>query len=172
VVFILFYYMVILKTLPVYFLKVQGNSFLLILSVSQGWGVLKLTYKSILLSSSLEDNFVQGYPLLFNTFLGFYKNYYFFLKLKGMGFKVIPHSKGVILKLGYSHKVLLLKTRDVCFFYLTRRSFQIKGRSGFYLKSLVYSLIQLRKTTAYKKKGIFLKGSVVKLKLTSKKSKF
>jgi ribosomal protein L6P/L9E len=105
-------------------------------------------------------------------FLGFYKNYFYFLKLKGMGFKLIGHPKGVIFKLGYSHKLLVLKISDVCFFYLTKQLFQIKGRSGFFLKNLISSLIQLRKTTVYKKKGVFLKGSIIQLKLTSKKSKF
>jgi ribosomal protein L6P/L9E len=104
--------------------------------------------------------------------LGFYKNYFYFLKLKGMGFRVLGHSKGLVFKLGCSHKILFLKKIDTVFFYLARLIFIIKSRCILTLKNILSTILTFKKRNSYKKKGIFYKGVVIKVKLTSKKSKF
>jgi ribosomal protein L6P/L9E len=148
----------------------MGNSYLLTLSISRGWGILKLSQMQM--RNSFQDCSVLRYSLLFNIFLGFHKNYYYYLKLKGMGFKTAGNSLGVNFKLGYSHKLILLRIRDICFFIMTKQLLRIVGKNSSFLDNLIASIVKLRKTTVYKKKGIFLKGSISKLKLTSKKSKF
>jgi ribosomal protein L6P/L9E len=89
-----------------------------------------------------------------------------------MGIKMLCCENGVVFKLGFSHKLLLLKLLDSKFFFITRKSLMVRGRNGSLLRDLVSGLAQLRTTAVYKKKGVFLRGSIGQLKLTSKKSKF
>ena len=162
------------NSLPLYFLKYKHNSFLLILSISRGWGICKCLTTSIVLDSSLS-HFVFSKAhryFLYNMCVGFYKNYFYFLKLKGMGFRVLGHSKGLIFKLGCSHKLLFLKKIDIVFFYLARLIFTIKGRCVLTLKNILSTILSFKKKNSYKRKGIFYKGVITKVKLTSKKSKF
>ena len=166
--------MCLFNNLPTYFLKHKHNSFLFILSISRGWGIFKCLTTSIVLDNSLSHFlFSKAHRyFLYNLCLGFYKNYFYFLKLKGMGFRVLGHFKGLVFKLGYSHKILFLKKIDIVFFYLARLSFIIKGRCILALKNILSSILNFKKKNSYKKKGIFYKGVVIKVKLTSKKSKF
>ena len=162
------------SNVPLYFLKHKHNSFLLLLSISRGWGICKCLPTSIVLDNSLS-HFVFSKThtyFLYNMCLGFYKNYFYFLKLKGMGFRVLGHSKGLIFKLGCSHKFLFLKKTDIVFFYLARLIFSIKSRCILALKNILNTILNFKKRNSYKKKGIFYKGVVIKVKLTSKKSKF
>ena len=89
-----------------------------------------------------------------------------------MGFKILGHSLGFILKLGFSHRVFLVRQLDISFIYLSRRAIKLEGRSLSIIKDSFFRFIRLKTKSVYKKKGIFLKGSVLKLKITSKKSKF
>lgn len=162
------------QELSIHVCKSKKNSFLIIISISRGWGITKIINNSLLLSSSLTKVFLPKSYLQFfsNMYLGFYKNYFYFLKLKGMGFKIIGYSKGLIFKFGYSHKLLFLKKQDIVFFYLGKQLLLIKSRCILLLKKNLVSLMKLKKRSSYKKKGIFYKGSILKVKLTSKKSKF
>ena len=107
-----------------------------------------------------------------NLFLGFYRNYVYFLKLKGMGFKMLWHFGGIILKLGFSHRVLFIRQKEVLFTYLNRHLLKVEGRSLLFIKTILFKFMRVRIKSVYKKKGVFLKGSLVKFKVTSKKSKF
>jgi len=89
-----------------------------------------------------------------------------------MGFKFIVVKNIIILKLGYSHRILFLSEVDTQVLYLNKYLIKIDCRSIFQLKKIVHSFLRARKKNAYKKKGIFIKGSILKLKLSSKKSKF
>jgi len=40
------------------------------------------------------------------------------------------------------------------------------------IKNLIFNLQKLRAINAYKKKGLIIKGSIIKIKQSSKKSKF
>jgi len=49
-------------------------------------------------------------------FFSFYKNYFHFVKLKGMGFKIIMINKKVLLfKLGYSHRIIVQLSSNLKF---------------------------------------------------------
>ena len=89
-----------------------------------------------------------------------------------MGFRVLGHRRGLIFKLGCSHKFLFLKKIDIVFFYLARLLFTIKGRCILTLKNILSTILSFKKKNSYKRKGVFYKGVVTKVKLTSKKSKF
>lgn len=109
------------------------------------------------------------FSLLFNFFLGFYKNYSQYLKLKGVGFKAVVINLGLLIKLGYSHRVLYLFVKDLKFFYINKQLLQIEGRCVYKLKNLFYKFQTIRKSNVYKKKGIFLKGVILKMKVSNKK---
>lgn len=165
--------MFIAKELVAYRIKKKKNYFLLVLSISQGWGLTKIRNRlssaesfRLLFFSNVQTCF------LFNVFLGFFRNYFYFLELKGMGFKMICHPLGIILKLGFSHRAFLIRREELVFVLLNRHSLRIEGRSLTLLKNSLFRFMALKKKSVYKKKGIFLKGSTLKFKVTSKKSKF
>ena len=135
------------SNLPLYFLKHKHNSFLFILSISRGWGISKCLTTSIVLDNSLSQSILSKAHkyFLYNMCLGFYKNYFYFLKLKGMGFRVLGHRKGLIFKLGCSHKLLFLKKIDIVFFYLARLIFTIKGRCVLTLKNILSTILSFKK---------------------------
>ena len=148
----------------------------LILSVSKGWGLINLKYKVGLIKNTELHLFpVQNKSSinwLKSILFGFQKGYFQYIHLKGMGFKFIVIKNIIILKLGYSHRILCLSRKDTQVLYLNKYLIKIDCRSIFQLKKIVHSFLKIRKNNAYKKKGIFIKGSIVKLKLSSKKSKF
>lgn len=166
--------MFISKELVVYSLKKKRNCFLLFLSLSQGWGINKVysglipgnTRFKLVIFSKVKWAFIS------NLFLGFFRNYFYFLKLKGMGFKMLSHTIGIILKLGCSHRLLFIRQKEIALTYLSRHLLKIEGRSLTLLKTILFQLMKLRIRSVYKKKGIFLKGSILRFKVTSKKSKF
>ena len=153
------------KTIIAYLLKKQQNNYLLFISNNNGWGVLKLSFTSLNYFKSFESN-------LLNIFLGYLKPIFVFLKIKGMGFKSIYFKKGLIFKLGFRHRIVLVMPYDICLIYLTKHKLQIAGRLYSNLVNLEYSISNLRKKNSYKKKGIFRKGIIVVLKLTRKKSQY
>ena len=106
--------------------------------------------------------------------LGLYKNYFHWIQLNGMGFKglVIRNKKLLVLKLGFSHKIIFKEKLGIAVTYKQRRLFKLVGRDDYIIKSIVYSFKNLQKANAYKKKGVYLKGSILGFKISSKKAKF
>jgi ribosomal protein L6P/L9E len=164
--------MFIPKELTVYSIKKKKNYFLLYLSISQGWGITKIQHNTFI--EYFRFTFFSNVHSCFfsNLFLGFFRTYFYFLKLKGMGFKMIWHLQGIILKLGYSHRVLFIRQKEITFTYLNRHLLKIEGRSLSLIKSSLFRFMLMKLKSVYKKKGIFLKGSILNIKITSKKSKF
>ena len=80
-----------------------------------------------------------------------------------MGFRVLGHRKGLVFKLGYSHKILFLKKMDIVFFYLARLSFIIKSRCILTLKNILSTILHLKKEILIKKREFFIKGWLSKL---------
>ena len=105
------------KTIIAYLLKKQQNNYLLFISNNNGWGVLKLSFTSLNYFKSFESN-------LLNIFLGYLKPIFVFLKIKGMGFKSIYFKKGLIFKLGFRHRIVLVMPYDICLIYLTKHKLQ------------------------------------------------
>jgi ribosomal protein L6P/L9E len=91
-----------------------------------------------------------------------------------MGFKgiVIKKSNILMLKLGFSHRVVFLNTSDVKFYYKGKTQFTIESRDYLYLTNILFSFKMLKKINAYIKKGIYIKGELYTFKFSSKKSKF
>jgi hypothetical protein len=149
--------MFIPKELAVYSIKKKKNCLLLFLSITQGWGI-NFIDTPLILVNKFKLIFFSKAQLCFisNMFLGFFKNYFYFLKLKGMGFKMLYHFSAIIFKLGYSHRVLFIRQKEIAFTYLNRTILKVEGRSLSLIKSVLFQIMRLKKKSAYKKKGIFI----------------
>jgi ribosomal protein L6P/L9E len=165
------------KELAIYFFNTKSKLFLIIISNLQGWFIICVKYNFILVKSNklyiynLLD-FIKTYIYyLINTFIGFLKNYFQYVKLKGMGYKVMVLTSNFSLKLGFSHRILYLCSNDLRINYLNKQLIKIESRSLLSIKSIIYLFQNIRKMSAYKIKGVFLKGSVVSIKINTKKSK-
>lgn len=137
--------------------------YMLLISITKGWILLPLKCT---------------YNLYFESILfGYNRLYKFFFKIKGFGFKwkyqIGLKQKGqpIYFKLGYTHRIALLPHTDSKY-VLKRRRFILKNRSYTYIRNSLNLLFFLYKEYLYNKKGIYLRGTVFKLKLSKKKSKF
>lgn len=153
------------------------NFFIFSISNLQGWSLLELYSKYILI-----DNF--GLYLynciylfkIYNAFIinflfGLYKNYHIYFRLKGIGYKIMKVSSNFMIKLGFSHRIIYLMKKNLCFSYQNKQSLKIESRSLFDLKNIIFNFQKIRKINSYKKKGIFLKGSIIQVKINKKKAK-
>ena len=146
--------------------KIDTNStfnYLLILSINKGWLLIPIC---TLYNKSTE-----------NILFGYIRLYKFNLKIKGFGFKwkyLITLKKvhtTIFFKLGFTHKILLLSKKNTNYFF-KKQKFVIKNRSYIFLRNYLNIIFVLYKKNLYNKKGIYLKGTKFKLKLSKKKSKF
>jgi len=112
------------------------------------------------------------FSLLKIIFWGFNKGYIQYLKLKGMGYKFVHISNNIILKFGFSHRIIYAVYSNVYCLFINKYLIKLESRSFLDLKRVIDSLSNVRKNSIYKKKGIFLKGSLISLKISSKKAKF
>lgn len=159
------------KEIVCYFFKQNNFSYLLVLSNLQGWGILKCNLYGIFYNSLCDYYYKKDNQE--NIFiLGFYKNYTCFLKLKGMGFKTVTVNKNLIFKLGCSHRILYILKKDALIVLEQKYLIQINTRSLNLIKNAIGILKSIKLPSPYKIKGIFIKGSCLILKISSKKSKF
>jgi len=154
----------LLKSLIIYKIKTNLLSFLLILSINKGWIIFPLFF---FCNKKLE-----------NILLGYVRLYKFSFKVKGFGFKwkfiqtaKIKKTQIIFLKVGFTHKVVLLVKKNNRY-SLKKRKFILKNRSYRYIRNSLNLLFFLYKLYMYKKKGFYLKGTTFKLKLSKKKTKF
>ena len=55
-----------------------------------------------------------------SIFLGFQKGYFYYLKLKGMGYRFLIRNNNVILKIGFSHRVIYVISADTACRFISR----------------------------------------------------
>lgn len=89
-----------------------------------------------------------------------------------MGFKSVIINKNLIFKLGCSHKILYVLKKNFLLIYKQKYLFKINTRCLNLIKNTIYILKKIKVSSFYKLKGIFIKGSLNKLKISSKKTKF
>lgn len=154
------------KNLIIYKISIfwkTSNNFLILITPHNGWIIFPL-YNS---KNKQLESILFGYNRL----------YKFFFKVKGFGFKwkyqvaLNKLHQTVFLKLGYTHKIALLPSKNHKYL-LKKKRFIIKSRSYTYIRNNLNMLFLLYKTYLYNKKGIYLRGTKFKLKLSKKKSKF
>ena len=88
-----------------------------------------------------------------------------------MGYKIMRLNLNLIIKLGYSHRIMFFCQKGLNYTFITRQLLKLESRSLFHEKDLIMLFRILRKFNSYKKKGIFIKGFIFKSKISSKKSK-
>jgi ribosomal protein L6P/L9E len=150
--------------------------FLIVLSSCKGWGIISCQKfyslikktKVFFLSSSIKTYL----SFLSIIFLGFQKGYFQYLKLKGIGYKFINTNKNIILKLGFSHRIVYINFIDTKCKLITKYLLSFEARSIWSIKKIINSFNIIRKKNMYKKKGIILKGSLIAVRISSKKAKF
>lgn len=164
------------KNIVIYCVLKNKKLFSLVLSCFRGWGIICLKNSLFLLKSkeffSITFKKKSYFTLLKVLFLGFNKGYTQYLKLKGMGYKFINVSNNIVLKFGFSHRIIYSVYSNIYCLFINKYLIKLESRSFSDLKKVVYLLRSIRKNSMYKKKGIFLKGSLISLKISSKKAKF
>ena len=140
-----------------------NNKILLLISINNGWIFVPLN----------KNNNTQLQIIIF----GFNRIYKFFFKIKGFGFKwkyqihVEKLKEAIYFKLGFTHRISLI-TKYNNKYVLKKQRFVIKNRSYQYIRTHLNMLFLLYQNYLYNKKGIYLRGTKFKLKLSKKKSKF
>lgn len=141
----------------------KTSSFLIIVSLKKGWIILPLKYNK----NKQLDLLIFGYNKL----------YTFFFKLKGFGYKwkyllkLKDKNRNIYFKLGFTHRISLIIIKNLKI-KLKKRRLIIKSRSYLFIRNKLNLLFFLYKTYLYNKKGIYLRGTKFKLKISKKKSKF
>lgn len=77
----------------------------------------------------------------------------------------------IYLKLGFTHRLALI-VKNNSKYKLKKRRFTLKSRSYCYIRTHLTSLFFLYHKYLYNKKGIYIRGTEYKLKISKKKSKF
>lgn len=159
-----------MKEVKLFFLTNKKNIRILYVSLLHGWGLINFKRQQQKVNSSFL--YKSEKHLIINKIFGYYKTYLQFLKLKGMGYKFTLVSKGICLRLGFSHRLLYLISKGLKINYLNKQLILLKSRNLFLLKNLFYRFKNIKKLDAYKKKGLYIKGVLLKTKESSKKGKF
>ena len=107
-----------------------------------------------------------------NFCFGLHRKFKVFLSFVGLGYKRIFYFGNLVLKLGFSHRLLFLACNDLKLFLFKKRKIKVESRDFTLSESCRLKFLQLSSKSSYKRKGIFFKGNRIKLKLSSKKSKF
>jgi ribosomal protein L6P/L9E len=167
----------LINNLVVYGISYEKKLFCLVLSVSKGWGLINTVVDLALISNQTKMHIFtyskkSYFRWLESVFLGFQAGYTQYIVLKGMGFKFLRVKSLIVLKIGYSHRIFFFITSNTCCLYLTKYILKVNCRSVTKLTRVINSFLATRKKSIYKKKGIFIKGSTYKVKLSSKKAKF
>jgi len=126
---------------------------LIFFSIKYGWSVYPIISKNKSSSAFLV------------FFFGMLRLYFLLFKIKGFGFKFIKIRKGVLVKLGYTHRLVVLigKNQKIAFkskfkiIYFARDLNVLKLNFAFFTFFLFLC--------AFKKTGVFLKGTLYVLKL-------
>jgi hypothetical protein len=121
------------NTLTYCFLQ-NKKIFVLIVSRCKGWGLILCREPYFLIKKKNSFFFsvnLKSYDSYLSIiFLGFQRGYFQYLKLKGMGYKFINRINNIILKFGFSHRVIYINSID------TKCSFINRSLLGFETRSL------------------------------------
>ena len=165
------------KEVAIYCFNRYLKIFIFSVSNLQGWALLEINSKYLLIDNfgiylynSLHLFKIYNFFVI-NFFFGLYRNYYVFFKLKGIGYKLMKIGLNFSLKIGFSHRIIYLMKKNLRFSYYNKQLLKIESRSLSNLKNIIFIFQKIRKINCYKKKGLFLKGSIIKIKINKKKAK-
>ena len=108
------------KEVVFYSFIVKNILLVVILSMFRGWSIIRV---------KVTNFFSKFYSLLFVVYLGMYKNFNFFFKFRGVGFKVSVLKSNLIFKLGYSHRILYNINSNKKIYYKEKQILNIYSRN-------------------------------------------
>ena len=73
-----------------------------------------------------------------NFYLGFFKNFLYFILLKGIGLKILRIYCILIFNLGYAHKILFCTKNSFNFYYKNKQALYLSSRSSIFLKNFLF----------------------------------
>lgn len=161
-----------MKELSLCILEKKNWKILIWVSLVQGWGLIGLKIKIRSMQKSRFQFFQSEKSLIDNQLFGFYKTYKQVFKVSGLGFKILNFNSGLGFRLGYSHRILYKVLPETVLNYSRRQMVSVEARDLNKLKELAFLFKMLIRPSAYKKKGVFLRGEIRVLKVSNKKSKF
>jgi ribosomal protein L6P/L9E len=149
---------------------INGLVCLVVISATRGWGLNFISRRSISSTICHVVSFFKSYTMFLSNFkFGFFKPYFYMLKIKGLGFKMIGlRRRGLIFKLGFSHKVVVLKETDINIFYRFKYALIVKSRQAFLLQRWFYIIRSLKPRPVFTQKGISIKGERKRIKTSNK----
>lgn len=139
------------------------GQYVFFLSFVRGWGIRKID----IFSSHNSNSF-------FNQLFGFYKNFFVFLRLKGIGVRnfLVPRIGLGFIRVGFTHKISYSGFFRLKLVAISKQKLRIFSRDLLYMKEILQGFLTCFRRTRYKKKGIFLRGIFFKIKKSKKKSRF
>jgi ribosomal protein L6P/L9E len=63
------------------------------------------------------------------VFLGLQKGYFQYLKLRGMGYKFVNTSNNIVLKFGFSHRIIYVNPINTKCRFISKYFLRLEGRS-------------------------------------------
>lgn len=132
---------------------------------------LKLTFDSgyLILESANKALIGLYYSILKKKIQGLIQNFKKILILSGLGFKIFKEKNQLILKLGYSHDILIDIPKNITVELLKSNQFILYSFDWGELTQFCANLKKLRKINPYKGKGLLFKNENIKLKEGKKK---
>jgi ribosomal protein L6P/L9E len=163
-----------------YHFKSKKSFFILILSNIFGWGVFQFEVKNLLsgnnkkwvqqvLTSSLhsaQQNIICG------NLVGYFKLYSRYLVVVGRGYKISIFSSNIVFRLGNSHRAIYKLALDTRIFFHHKQLLIVNSRFLHVIDKIERSIKDLINFNNYKKKGVYIKGLILALRVSTKKSKF
>jgi hypothetical protein len=167
------------KEISLFYITAKMKSILFVVSICYGWGILCFMNSLMYCDKFKEVYFlgtVEKYKstlyFIFTIILGFYRIFFFNVNFKGIGYKGVIVKHNLYVKFGYSHRSIICICCNIKLYYIKKRKFKFLGRNIFLLKNFEFEIEHIRNRGVFKKKGIYLRGIIFKIKESSKKAKF
>jgi hypothetical protein len=123
--------------------------FMLVLSSSKGWGVISCQGPYFLIREK-KVFFFLSYIKSFSSFIsivfsGLQKGYFQYLKVRGMGYKFVNLSNHIVLKFGFSHRIVYVNHINTKCKFISKYFLTLEARSLWTIKKIVQSFNNIRK---------------------------
>jgi len=86
------------------------------------------------------------------------------LEIVGTGFNVKMQGQDIVLKVGFSHPVVVTKKEGIVFLVEGNTKIVVKGADKQYVGEVAREIKMIKKPDAYKGKGIRYEGEIVRIK--------
>lgn len=163
-----------------YHFKSRKSFFILLLSNLFGWGVFQIKVKNLLCGNNRKwvqqrsTNFLRcaQQNIIYGNLVGYFKLYNRYLVVVGRGYKISIFNSNIVFRLGNSHRAIYKLAADTRIFFHHKQLLVVSSRFLHVIDKLERSVKELINFNNYKKKGVYIKGLILALRVSTKKSKF